>query len=287
MIQEEYGLEMAKAYAEGAGKASVERLGDMVESLFPFFGVKKIAVKDYLAAIEASDLTLDEKMLAKMNTKKMYRHWKNQKKIAEIAQEQALPGTDFSKESKVQEEWLDRFMDAAKYVSEEEIQLIWGKLLAMEFQDPGTVPPSVIRILSEMTPKYARAFQQLCSRICRVSSIGEDGTVLDTTEAVVLAEEDNHQIKLVDLNELEAIGLIRCNDATGYSLTYDTPKLDHIELAYGGRSLSLSGMVSNVVPIGSVLLTNAGKKIAEFTERIPQEGHLERVEQFIRNSVTP
>ena len=35
----------------------------------------------------------------------------------------------------VNEEWLDRFMDSAKFVSQEEIQAIWGKILAKEFEN--------------------------------------------------------------------------------------------------------------------------------------------------------
>ena len=53
-------------------------------------------------------------------------------------------------------------MDAGAYVSDENVQIIWGKILAGEFERPGSTPPSMRRILTELTPELARVFEKIC-----------------------------------------------------------------------------------------------------------------------------
>ena len=163
------GIETA---AGVAGKAALELVQNenvlnktvgALGMLFPYAGITKKAVDMYIAEIEKSDMPIDAKMYAMMNAKKQLKQMKNQKQIAEIAMQNAKEGTSFTSDCGVSEEWLERFMDSAAYVSDENIQLIWGKILSNEFDNPGTTPPNMIRILSEMTPTYAKAFRQLCS----------------------------------------------------------------------------------------------------------------------------
>lgn len=163
------GIETA---AGVAGKAALEFVQNenvlnktvgALGMLFPYAGITKKAVDMYIAEIEKSDMPIDAKMYAMMNAKKQLKQMKNQKQIAEIAMQNAKEGTSFTSDCGVSEEWLERFMDSAAYVSDENIQLIWGKILSNEFDNPGTTPPNMIRILSEMTPTYAKAFRQLCS----------------------------------------------------------------------------------------------------------------------------
>ena len=97
--------------------------------LFPFAGLKQKAVEIYIKDIEKSDLPAETKVFMIMNTKKTFKKIKNQKTIAEIAMENAKQGTDFSENSGVSEEWLERFMDSAGFVSSEEIQWICPKCL--------------------------------------------------------------------------------------------------------------------------------------------------------------
>ena len=109
------------------------KVADLFGMLFPYAGIKKKAVDMYIEEIENSDLSTEAKMISLLNAKKTLKKIKNQKNIAEIAKENAKEGTDFSEKSGVSEEWFDRFMESASYVSSEEMQLVWGKILANEF----------------------------------------------------------------------------------------------------------------------------------------------------------
>lgn len=145
--------------------------------LFPFAGLKQKAIEIYVEDIEKSDLPAETKVFLVLNTKKTFKKIKNQKAVAEIAMENAKPGTDFSENSGVSEEWLDRFMDSAGFVGTEEIQWIWGKILANEFERPGSTPPNMIRILSEITPGLASAFRYICSMCIWILPLNEKGDI--------------------------------------------------------------------------------------------------------------
>ena len=101
----------------------------------------------------------------------------NQSKIAKIALESAKEGTDFSESSSVDDDWLARYMDFAKFISNEDKQIIWGKILAGEFQSPGSTPPQLARILSEITEHHANIFNNICNLSTILSAKTSDGIV--------------------------------------------------------------------------------------------------------------
>lgn len=182
--------------------------------LFPFAGLKQKAVEIYIKDIEKSDLPAETKVFMIMNTKKTFKKIKNQKTIAEIAMENAKQGTDFSENSGVSEEWLERFMDSAGFVSSEEIQWIWGKILANEFEKPGSTPPNMIRILSEITPELAVAFRYICSMCIWILPLNENGDIQGGVQELFVPYTKNDEkfrksgVSFNVLNELETLGVI-------------------------------------------------------------------------------
>ncbi len=59
-------------------------------------------------------------------------------------------------------------MEMAKLISDEDFQKIWGKILADECSDPGTIPKSVLFILQKMDKDDALSFTNLCSLVINV-----------------------------------------------------------------------------------------------------------------------
>ncbi|WP_288776433.1 DUF2806 domain-containing protein, partial [uncultured Eubacterium sp.] len=159
--------------------------------LFPYIGLNKRAVGMYAEELEKSNLSVEAKLYYLLNAKKELKQIKNQRTIAEIAINNAIPETDFSRKSMINEEWLDRFMDSAKFVSQEEIQVIWGKILAKEFEKPGKTPTSMIRILSEITPELALVFKKICGMKILFSEIAETGEPGETNQIVFVPYDKN------------------------------------------------------------------------------------------------
>ena len=278
---DEYGLEIAKAAAEGAGKESVNKLASVIGGIFPFFGLKREAVTTYISDIQKSDLPPEAKMLAISNAKKTYKQMRNQASIAQIAQETAQTGTDFSQASSVDDEWLERFMDSAKFVSDKQVQLLWGNVLAKEFEQPNSTPPSVIRILSEITPTYAKAFQILCGLEIIIAKVDQLGYILPAEAHLILPVDysylNEYGITFSTLNELQMLGLIQFDPSLGYILEYDSEKYPKLHLIYGKNTATVLKYNNRHFPGGTVIFTQAGKSLSRFAEHKVIEGHFDAV----------
>ena len=292
MLPEEYSVEMAKAAAEGFGRETASKIAEAIGGFFPFLGLKRDAVETYVSEIKKSNLPPQMKMYYIANAKRDFKHLKNQSAVAQIAQEVAKEGTDFSPESSVDNEWLERFMDSAKFVSDEDLQIIWGNILAKEFEEPNSTPPSVIRILSEITPTYAHAFQILCSLavILEATSISDDenNQPLEPFLKIILPEPDNleylepYGIDFSKLNELETLGLIQFSPLDGYILQFDSNRHPIVHLTYGKNSVTITKYPHKEFPTGCILLTEAGHAIAKFAQYKIIPEHFERVVEWLK-----
>ncbi|MGO5113460.1 DUF2806 domain-containing protein [Candidatus Avoscillospira sp. LCP25S3_F1] len=285
---EEYGLEIAKATAESVGKESANKLFEIIGGIFPFWGLKKKAVSTYISEIENSNLSPEVKMMAIANAKKTYQYMKNQVTIAQIAQDVALEGTNFTATSKVDDEWLERFIDSAKFVSDEQVQLLWGNILAKEFEQPSSTPPSVIRILSEITPRYARVFQVICNLAVYIVPVDTTGKIMPAQRHIILPVDYSYLaqygINFSELNELQMLGLIQFDPSIGYVIQYNSELNPKLHLIYGEKTATVLQYKDRHFPSGAVMLTRAGKAIARFSETEIIEGHYDAVCNFLKKN---
>lgn len=253
--------------------------------LFPFAGLKQKAVEMYVEDIEKSDLPTETKVFMILNTRKTFKKMKNQKAIAEIAMENAKQGTDFSEDSGVSEEWLDRFMDSAGFVSSEEIQWIWGKILANEFEKPGSTPPNMIRILSEITPDLAAAFRFICSMSIGIMPLNENREIQGEVQDLLVPYDKNEDkfrengVGFNVLNELETLGVIRFEPIAGYISKGFTS--DKILICVGDKLDVIDEYKKGELPVGNVMLTSVGEALKAITESVEVKDYHEMVRKYM------
>ncbi len=254
--------------------------------LFPYAGLKKKAVEMRMEQIKKSNLPDETKQSMVLNMRKDLKRIKNQNAIAEIAFNNAEKGTDFSEKSGVNDEWFERFMDAAKFVSSEDMQLIWGKILAGEFEKPGSTPPNMIRILSEITSELAQAFQKICSMKITICPVDADGRVKkELLKNTLLVPYNNNKKELSDiglsfrlLNELDTLGVIKFN-LLGKYFTKDFSIGMYIICIYNENYKIRNN--SNDFPLGYVMLTNVGKALQQITEPLEIDGYYDMVKEYL------
>lgn len=263
----------------------LNKSASMMGMLFPFAGLKQKAVEIYIEDIEKSDLPVETKVFMIMNTKKNFKKIKNQKTIAEIAIENAKQGTDFSENSGVSEEWLERFMDSAGFVSSEEIQWIWGKILANEFEKPGSTPPNMIRILSEITPELAVAFRYICSMCIWILPLSDKGDIQGEFQKLFVPYDKNDEkfnergVSFKVLNELETLGVIRFESLTGY--ISKGVKNDKVLICVGDKLDVIEKHPKDELPIGNVILTSVGEALKSITDSVEISDYYEMVKQYL------
>lgn len=79
----------------------------------------------------------------------------------ELAQENAVP------ESKPESEWVARFFDIAAGISNEELQYLWGRILAGEIKKPGSYSLRTLDVLRNLSRKEAESFVKLGNYVLR------------------------------------------------------------------------------------------------------------------------
>ena len=199
--------------------------------------------------------------------------------------ENAKQGTDFSENSGVSEEWLERFMDSAGFVSSEEIQWIWGKILANEFKKPGLTPPNMIRILSEITPGLASAFRYICSMCILILPLSDNGDIQGCFQKLVVPYNKNDEkfrecgVSFNVLNELETLGVIRFESLAGYISKGITN--DKVLICVGDKLDVIEEYQKGELPIGNVMLTSVGEALKSITDSVEISDYYEMVKTYM------
>lgn len=258
------------------------KAASLLGMLFPYAGLEKRALDVYLSDIEKSNLSCETKLIATLGAKATIKKLKNQKSVADYAISNIKESTVLGTHSGVNQDWLDRFMDSAGYVSEEQTQQIWGKVLAKEFDAPGSTPHNMVRILSEITSTHAEAFQKICSMQRVTIFLATDGSANGSRRDIVVPY-DGHETEMLALglsfslfHELETLGLIKFNSLSGFAAT-EIPEKDVITYVDGMTQEILSHS-DDRLSTGNVMLTEAGRCLCNIiqTTTIPNYVSMEK-----------
>ncbi|WP_164017108.1 DUF2806 domain-containing protein [Pyxidicoccus trucidator] len=101
---------------------------------------------------------LSAQIAARVNYQESKRQ-RNLSRVVEAAQK-ALP--ENVSEATVDPDWTSRFFSSAQEISNEEMQQLWGRLLAGEIAAPGSFSLRALDCLRNLTSSEARAFSELC-----------------------------------------------------------------------------------------------------------------------------
>lgn len=276
-------LEIAKS------ENTLNKAANLMGILFPYAGITKKALDMYIEDVEKSNLPSEAKLIAVLNSKRTIKKLKNQKRIAEIAIETSKEGTNFSAESGVNEEWLERFMDSAGFVSDETVQFMWGKALGQEFEKPGSTPSNIIRILSELSPKYAQAFRKICSMWVGMVEIDDDGNNISNTNVKdIMVPFIGNKDAFGDMGlsfdvfqELETLGLIKYD-----SLGYVAKKVQSQNVLVYIQETTETIMQHNAdeIPKGNVILTEAGRCLCRIVECENIDGYKQMLMEYMKQN---
>jgi hypothetical protein len=88
----------------------------------------------------------------------------------------ALVSSSPADEQTVDEDWINRFVLEAQEVSDKRLQTVWAKLLAGEFQAPGTYPRRVFRVLKDLEPWEAELIDSLAGKLLWVENADKTST---------------------------------------------------------------------------------------------------------------
>lgn len=138
----------------------------------------------------------------------------NLRAIAHLAQDENVPDEEVA-DKKVSDQWASRWIEGAQDVSDEELRILWAKLLAGEVKRPGAYSLRTVEYLRRISPGEAKRIEQIAGLAFR-SSIRKQ-------PAFIYANKDTLQrigISISLLLELEDVGILNTAALKGFAKTF-------------------------------------------------------------------
>lgn len=163
------------------------------------------AYDDGKIKIVSPESQLDMPALSNRTTLRVqYQEMRQQQNVEAVC---ANAAEDLKNESTVPEEkpepgWVSRFMSIAADISAEELQFLWGKILAGEIKKPGSFSLRTLDVLRNLSAKEAEAFAKLGNYIF---SAGDNFFFIEPRAYI---STKNEGLTFQDILELKDAGLV-------------------------------------------------------------------------------
>ena len=185
-----------------------------------------------------------------------------------------------------------RFFSGSQDVSNEELQKLWGKLLAGAVERPGSVSVMTLDVLKNLDQRIASAFQRFCS-VALAS--GNDVRVVSFETSAGQNGLEKYGFSYALLTELQEYGLVSPNFDSqllyrvrseralrqGFS---EQERMVHF--TYLGRrfifgSISGAALSDSALQLDGVALSAVGRQLAAVTDDVPVEDYDEDLQTFL------
>lgn len=170
------------------------------------------------------------------------------------------------------DDWIAQFVDAAKATSDEQMRLLWAKLLAGEFATPGRFSKRTVNIIATLEPQDAADFAHLCRFTWEVDSLcpliyGLDGSIYL-----------ENGITFDFLQNLDALGLIHFTWNRMNHVRFESA-WQNIGISYFGERFKFRGPVRQI-STGQVRFTKVGQELLTICGSEPIPGYIEYILQW-------
>lgn len=196
---------------------------------------------------------------------------KKQSNIESITQKAIVDLNTSAHPHDIEDDWITNFFDKCRIISDEEMQVLWGKILAGESNSPGTYSKRTINSLGSFDKTDAQLFAKVCSYHLRINN----NIVLFIDSRDLNADESIYHKNGLDFEailHLSSIGLITFESA-GYRQT-DFNKQIEIFCNRTKLRLEFKQPKANEFSHGNAVLTIMGKELAEVC-------HFEQIDEFM------
>jgi len=166
----------------------------------------------------------------------------------ELSQDPQKPSDE-----KVSDDWLLRWRDCAASISSDELQSLWGKVLAGEVKCPGRYSLRTLEFLRNLSQAEAKAIEKLSPFV--VSNLIFRG------EKALLESEGITFSLLLSVQEL---GIVSGVDASGLEVTYSSPlddRFEHALVSYGHVLIAKHADPKRKLTIKVYKITELGSQI--------------------------
>lgn len=182
----------------------------------------------------------------------------------------------------VEQGWLNRFFDSVSNISDEDLQGLWGKILAGEVMKPKSYSLRTLETLKNISKEEAELFQRVCSLVA-----------ISNNELFLIA--DTNVLKYYGITYGDILSLDECGLLNSDGMVSLNPKVsaDQSFIVYNKSNLLIINGVSNIpekISLGIFPLTQAGKELYLILECFSNENYFctlaEEIEKNNKGKIT-
>ena len=192
-----------------------------------------------------------------------YYKTKNFLKIAEMADSMVQNKGDESSDKQYSFDWFIRYYEASGNISDEEMQLLWAKILAGEIEKPSSYSLRTLDVLRNMSKEEAECFVKICNTAIKIES----------GKYAIPADHDyisKNSINYSDILMLEEIGLI--NSGSGIHINNDLESnTEYMLYMYGSLIVKAIASEKSKLSLRVYPFTNVGNELATLIDRESNE----------------
>ncbi|AFE59918.1 membrane-fusion protein [Rahnella aquatilis HX2] len=179
----------------------------------------------------------------------------------------------------VEEDWLLRWRDNAAATSSEQLQSLWGKVLAGEVKTPGLFSLRTLDFIKNLSQKEAMEIERLFSYVI--------GDCLIKTERVSRNMKfESEELVFNFLSKMQHLGLITGADGLGLKKTFTSVKTESFSayLLYDKKVLEIFDEdPSKKIEFEVVVLTELGKQLYSLSSTLINSKYINSVIALIKS----
>ncbi|MDD4875711.1 MAG: DUF2806 domain-containing protein [Dehalococcoidales bacterium] len=190
----------------------INKISDAVGGIYKPYQIRRVAKAEADAAIIGAQAQIEVTNIQRRALTRFVSEEAKKQDNMETITEKAIPYLiDTSTPQDMDNDWITNFFDKCRIVSDEEMQVLWAKVLSGEANSPGTYSKRTVNSLGSLDKVDAQLFIKLC---------GFNWLIDGELKTLIYDEEDSiykdQQIGFDMLNHLDDIGLISFEPGAGY-----------------------------------------------------------------------
>lgn len=190
------------------------------------------------------------------------------------AEQELLKGGDEEPKEYVADDWLRRWRDSAKDISSDDLQQLWGKILAGEFRNPGTYSLRTLEFVKSLTQGEAEAIASIGPY-----TMGCFGVIFNEPNGF-MEDKGIDSRKLVELQELGI--LLNAQPYPYWVSTNESGRFCNVLLVGSKVIFITSPVTSQELTFSAFCLTKLGKEMLSLGQFDADEDYVLHVARCIK-----
>ena len=198
--------------------------------------------------------------------------------ITQIATENLEDEKEVS-DDKVDEDWTTRFFNYAQDISNEEMQVLWGKILSGEVKQPKSYSLRTLELVRNLSKEEAKVFTKLSNFAIHA---GNDMFLVKGKNKIL----DKFDIRYSELALLQELGILHTGELVSYNfMESKEPKTTPVQL---GNTVVLLERKSDSPKqsISVILYTNIGKELLKLVKINPDFKYIQWLAKEMKSDKT-